>query len=63
MREPSRDARISTAGVLQSVIASGAPMKEWRVRSAYGLALLAHLASRLDKDATSLPTPNLPKEK
>ncbi len=55
-----RDARISAAGVVQSVIASGAPMTEWRVKAAYGLTLVAYMAQRLQGDQPA--PPKTPKE-
>ena len=42
-----REARICAAGIVQSVIASGAHPDEWRVRSAYGLDLSKYMAARL----------------
>lgn len=50
-----RDARISAAGVVQSVIASGAPVEEWRVRSAYGLTLVKYMADRLQGGKPEIP--------
>lgn len=61
MSKPSdRDARISAAGVVQAVIASSAPMSEWRVRSAYGLALVQYMAQRLQGEKPAHP--KVPKE-
>ena len=50
-----RDARISAAGVVQSVIASGAPMGEWRGRSAYGLNLVKYMAAKLQGKKAERP--------
>ena len=52
----SRDARISAAGMVQAVIASGAPATEWRTRAAYGLTLTKYLAERLEGKKPSVPT-------
>ena len=51
-----RDARISAAGVVQSVIASGAPIDQWRVRAAYGLNLVKYMADKLQKKKAERPT-------
>ena len=50
-----RDARIRAAGVVQSVIASGAPVEEWVTRSAYGLACVSYLAGKLLKQNPKAP--------
>lgn len=53
-----RDARIRAAGVVQAVIASGAPVEEWDIRSAYGLSLVSYMAGRLMKQRP--PAPAIP---
>ena len=50
--------RIRAAGLVQSVIASGAPIEEWRSRSIYGLTLTSHLTSKLMKQDS--PEPKIP---
>ncbi len=55
-----RDARISAAGVVQAVIASGAPANEWRIRAAYGLRLVTYMAARLQGEKPKHPL--VPKE-
>lgn len=42
-----RNARIRAAGVLQSVIASGAPMEDWVLRAKYGLRVVNFLTRGL----------------
>ncbi len=54
-----RDRRIRSAGVVQAVIASGAPIEEHLIRSAYGLALIDYFADRLngkDVERPRVPT-------
>ena len=51
-----REARIRAAGIVQSVISSGVDITEWHDRSVYGLALTSHLASRLLKANTTMPS-------
>ncbi len=53
--KPGRDERIRAAGVVQSVIASGAPAEEWHARSLYGLRLVNNLAYRLAGSKKPLP--------
>ncbi len=53
-----RNARIRAAGVVQAVIASGAPVEEWQARASYGLRLVNHWAARLLKK--KLKEPNIP---
>ena len=50
-----REARIRAAGVVQSVIASGAPVEEWVPRSAYGLAVVSFLAGKILRQSPSAP--------
>jgi len=45
---------------VQSVIASGAPISEWRVRSAYGLQLVSYMGKRLQGEKPA--PPKTPKE-
>jgi len=53
-----REKRIQAAGIVQSVIASGAPIEEWSNRSAYGLALTKYWAARLSGfEAAQPPIP------
>ena len=54
-----REARIRAAGIVQSVISSGADITEWHDRSVYGLALTSHLANRLMK-SDNKPQPSIP---
>ena len=56
-----RDRRIRSAGVVQAVIASGAPIEEHRIRSAYGLALIDYFADKL-AGKNDLPQPRVPTE-
>lgn len=50
-----RDARIQAAGMVQAVIGSGAPAREWRTRTAYGLALTQYMAQRLQGNKPAPP--------
>lgn len=50
-----RNARIRAAGVVQSVIASGADPDEWMTRSQYGLRVVNYWAQRLMGDRPKLP--------
>lgn len=54
-RMSDRESRISAAGVVQSVIASGAPIEEWPARAMYGLNLVKTIATRLQGDERPLP--------
>jgi hypothetical protein len=44
-----KEARIRAAGVVQSVISSGAPMSEWEMRSRFGMRCVNALAASLQK--------------
>jgi hypothetical protein len=59
MNQSEKDARIRAAGVVQSVIASGAPAEEWAIRAAYGLSLVSYMAGRLLK-TEGLKAPTIP---
>jgi hypothetical protein len=48
-------ADIKAAGMVQAVIASGAPIEEWRLRAAYGMQLTRALSMKLQKKAASYP--------
>ena len=48
-------ARIRTAGVVQAVIASGAPIKEWESRSRFGLRMVNHVAALLQGKKNESP--------
>jgi hypothetical protein len=50
-----KNARIRAAGVVQSVISSGAPPDEWMVRSQYGLRCVNYWAQRLLGGRPDLP--------
>lgn len=52
-----RLARIRAAGVLQSVIASGAPMDDWVRRSKYGLRVVNYLTRGLLGEKPAVPQP------
>ncbi len=52
-----REARITSAGILQSVIASGAPIEQWRNRAMYGLRLHMAITKRLMGTKVPLPKP------
>jgi len=56
--DSERDRRIRSAGVLQSVIASGAPVNEWVVRSKYGLRIVNYLTAGLG--GVRLKAPKIP---
>jgi hypothetical protein len=63
MSGSERDARIRAAGMVQAVIASGAPIQEHRVRAAYGLGLTDYFAQRLlGKKVTPPKLPNMGEE-
>ena len=52
-----KEARIRAAGVVQAVIASGAPIEEWNIKARYGLRLVNYLAARLQGQKPEAPTP------
>jgi hypothetical protein len=53
-----KECRIRAAGVVQSVISSGAPMAEWEMRSRYGMRCVNALASSLqNKKWKDFPSP------
>lgn len=58
-----KESRISAAGVVQSVIASGAPMNEWEGRARYGLNLVNYLAKLMRKEKAKRPPVPAEKEK
>lgn len=53
-------AQMRAAGVVQAVIASGADPKEWRIRAAYGKALINWMANR--SLGNKVDAPALPKQ-
>lgn len=53
--QSDRDRRIRSAGVLQAVIASGAPVEEWVDRSKYGLRVVNYLTAGLAGDKPKAP--------
>jgi hypothetical protein len=57
-----RNARIRAAGVVQAVIASGAPVGEWGARTRYGLRQVNYWAAVLMKQPPKGGVPAVPKE-
>lgn len=43
----AKDARITAAGLLQSIIASGAPPEEWEARLTFAARMHANMTNRL----------------
>lgn len=58
-----KECRIRAAGVIQAVIASGAPVEEWRVKALYALNLCNYVAGILGGTKGAIPAiPNSLKE-
>ncbi len=55
MKISERDISIKAAGIVQSVIASGAPMNEWVPRSRFGMRVSIYLASVLKGERPKAP--------